>query len=333
MKFASTILLSIFSLSIYSQLYDNVEWCPEGATWIYNIDYENIGGDRYYTMYKYEKDTFVSNLDFKKINRYNFSTYPLGFTSNFGRTEPEFITTYLFHKSNDSVFYLNSSNNLGFLYTFSDNIGFTWSVANTTLSFRNISSTYPNGCDSIYFLQDQLTINDTGEDTINHTIFKYTQTVSTNSEWSYGKIYKNIGPSKSFFATPNFTPLDSCLNLQAVDLSIGYESENILVVYYDNEREYTFDINKNAAHFLITSIKQKEITEDFLIYPNPSNHFINMASVEDVKSIIIFDFKGKEIKTILKNFKTISIKDLTKGIYFLDIYKNEGRIVKKITKM
>ncbi len=333
MKSIFTILVSIFSLSLYSQNYDNVAWCPAGATWIYHINLEYFGGDRFYSMYQYEKDTSVSNLDFKKINKYSFSMYPLGFSSNYGRSEPVFDTTYLFYKSNDSIFYLNSTNNLKFLYTFSDSIGFSWNVSKTTLSFRNISSSYPNGCDSIYFLQDQLSINDTGEYTINQTIFKYTQTVSTNSEWSYGKIYKNIGPSKSFFATPNFTPSDSCMNLPSADIRIDYEVENNLAAYYDDEREYSFDSNKNTAHYLITSIKQKEINDEFLIFPNPSNQFINLKSVEDLKAIIIFDANGRKVKTIRKDFNIISIKDLSKGIYFLDIYKKESRIVKKITRL
>jgi len=74
---------------------------------------------------------------------------------------------------------------------------------------------------------------------------------------------------------------------------------------------------------------------NFAIYPNPANIYVQIKSNLKVKSIGIYDIYGRNIK-ILSGFKCISglinIKFLPKGIYFIKLKTNQGILVKKFIK-
>jgi hypothetical protein len=77
-----------------------------------------------------------------------------------------------------------------------------------------------------------------------------------------------------------------------------------------------YDYKVGVKNFLI-----KE--SDFLLYPNPTKHLLNIEINENLlnSNVFIFDINGKELKHIFltKTNQNISIDYLAKGIYYLNI--------------
>ncbi len=86
----------------------------------------------------------------------------------------------------------------------------------------------------------------------------------------------------------------------------------------------------------ITGIYTQLPEIDFEIYPNPGTEFISLifnAETEDA-DIYIFDIHGRKIKAMLhqteqKELK-ISISDIKPGLYFVEVYAGNDKIVRKI---
>ena len=328
MKNLIIILIILCSTSIYSQELDDVEWSPSGATWVYSSNENGLGDTKHYRLYKYEKDTFAYNLNLKKIVKYSFTVLHTP-ENNKIRSSNDYISTYFFYNSNDSIFYINSSENLELLYTFSENLGTSGIIQSTTNSFLN-SLQYPIACDSLVNFQDQATINLLKLDTISDIVYSSTELASSFMEWEYGDIYKNIGPSKSFFATPIYDSKDSCS--QFVDY-IGYFKENALIAYYDDLRGYNFNLNKEFAHFITTPIKSLTKDDNFLIYPNPTSKLIHIQKTKEILSVSIMNYEGSLIEMIKENFDTISLEKYERGVYFLIIESKNNNLTKKIIKL
>jgi len=64
------------------------------------------------------------------------------------------------------------------------------------------------------------------------------------------------------------------------------------------------------------------------VYPNPSSDYINLnvASVDDIKTVSILDQTGRTIQTIVPtNLSSISVSDLVSGIYFIELIDQKGK--------
>lgn len=74
--------------------------------------------------------------------------------------------------------------------------------------------------------------------------------------------------------------------------------------------------------------------EDFSIYPNPCNYFLNFESTEEF-DIYIYDITGKIIFERLNNNNSyrLDTKDLTKGIYFVRLNKNNKIYYSRVIKL
>ncbi len=77
------------------------------------------------------------------------------------------------------------------------------------------------------------------------------------------------------------------------------------------------------------SVLEQTITNT-KIYPNPANNLMTIESRNSMKSITIYDFNGRKLKTIApknSNFiKQIRIGDLSQGVYFIKVIDESGRI-------
>ncbi len=68
-----------------------------------------------------------------------------------------------------------------------------------------------------------------------------------------------------------------------------------------------------------------------VIQPNPTNNFIVVANAEQYRKLRLIDMNGKEIRRFEKNGNNrYSVDGITKGVYLLQLYSNEGIDVKKI---
>ncbi len=72
----------------------------------------------------------------------------------------------------------------------------------------------------------------------------------------------------------------------------------------------------------------------FDIYPNPTYNIVNIKNIQnvDVKSISLFDVLGNKIVVRIGSDNTISLKNLSEGIYFIKIKFNKKVIIKRIIK-
>jgi hypothetical protein len=122
--------------------------------------------------------------------------------------------------------------------------------------------------------------------------------------------------------------------LQAASLNYNWRVPNIdapealLRIVWDEEdelefaRSSTFEINRN-----ITSIEDEIKNFKYTINENQ----IEVISEFEIKSIILLDLKGSEIISS-KNKNALSIIDLPKGVYILQVSTKENTYSFKIIK-
>jgi photosystem II stability/assembly factor-like uncharacterized protein len=81
------------------------------------------------------------------------------------------------------------------------------------------------------------------------------------------------------------------------------------------------------------NLEELETTKtDFIVYPNPSKGVLNikMLSNQKIIGISLYNIKGKLIKRYNISEKSINIKDISTGLYYLNIETPEGSIAKKV---
>ena len=75
------------------------------------------------------------------------------------------------------------------------------------------------------------------------------------------------------------------------------------------------------------------LNQSVKIYPNPVRDFLSVDSEKRlVTKIEIYSALGQRIKEVNSNFNFISTEKLSKGIYLLRIYSENGTIVRKLVK-
>ncbi len=90
------------------------------------------------------------------------------------------------------------------------------------------------------------------------------------------------------------------------------------------------DFDGRYTYSDIVPIK-KEREKELHVYPNPASNYLIIDDVNN-KGGKIIDVTGKIIKTINPNTNTLDIKDIPKGIYFIQIKEDKKVIMKKFVK-
>lgn len=84
----------------------------------------------------------------------------------------------------------------------------------------------------------------------------------------------------------------------------------------------------------VLGTKSFEITNEVLVYPNPSSEIIVVRSGNNINSITIFSMEGRKIQNYINplssNEFTINVQNLVVGFYTLKINTDSGIISKKI---
>ncbi len=79
-------------------------------------------------------------------------------------------------------------------------------------------------------------------------------------------------------------------------------------------------------------------TEEFInskttIYPNPVSNTLNISSENSVlDSVTIYSLTGKKVFEESKGINSIDVSNLSKGMYYMEIYSASGKTVKKFVK-
>jgi hypothetical protein len=107
---------------------------------------------------------------------------------------------------------------------------------------------------------------------------------------------------------------------------------NLKVVETSNQGCVGTEKTFNATITPGLGINESNLSNDLLIYPNPTNDFINiLLPNHNIKQVLIYDLMGSEI--LQTNKTNINISELAYGIYFVKVIDNNGNsCVKKIIK-
>ena len=107
---------------------------------------------------------------------------------------------------------------------------------------------------------------------------------------------------------------------------------NLKVIETSNQGCVGTEKTFNATITPGVGISESNLSNDLLIYPNPTNDFINISLPnQNIKQVVIYNLMGGEI--LQTNKTNINISELTYGIYFVKVIDNNGNsCIKKIVK-
>lgn len=104
---------------------------------------------------------------------------------------------------------------------------------------------------------------------------------------------------------------------------------------YDNDGDVDlFFGEKFLRNDGVTGVEESNLPYDIKIYPNPADDIIHIRSATSIKSIVVYDLMGKEVKTQLFSGAEAFLKlnDISTGNYVLRINSDDLRIgIKKIS--
>ena len=111
--------------------------------------------------------------------------------------------------------------------------------------------------------------------------------------------------------------------------------QNTASIYFDNNPAIITNTFTTQFYSLLNNSDFN--TLDFLLYPNPTSHFVQISlpnSAEMINNVTFYDVLGKSIKTvnsISESQLSIDISEMQKGVYFVEIQtENKTKMIKKL---
>ena len=95
--------------------------------------------------------------------------------------------------------------------------------------------------------------------------------------------------------------------------------------------DYTVNITAPAARTIETS-KQKEITNDIVVYPNPTTSILNVNSISEDATYKIYNVIGQTIMKGKLSNNSINVSSIAEGNYLLEITDKETTTIKRFIK-
>lgn len=163
------------------------------------------------------------------------------------------------------------------------------------------------------------------KDEIIHYAFIGSNPPNTSPEYHYRKIgsmtlafediqYDSISTAWSFYN-----------EMQVID------SERFYITGYEGEMSSNFIGKFNMEKPLAVSYQHREA---FLLFPNPNQGIFTLKTDQQkITAVKIFDVHGKcifEQKEILPGLMTVQLNENSKGIYFIEVNTENGRLTRKI---
>lgn len=99
---------------------------------------------------------------------------------------------------------------------------------------------------------------------------------------------------------------------------------------------YVADTNNNLIRKITNqlNVNQYNITSKIILYPNPVSSVLTLQIENDsiINKIKISDLSGKIILNQIQNSNYINVENLAKGLYILEAYSSENKMVSKFIK-
>ncbi len=99
-----------------------------------------------------------------------------------------------------------------------------------------------------------------------------------------------------------------------------YQAE--LTIKTNDEEHPVFTIPLNLEITSGVGINEVE-NASFKVYPNPSNGMITIEG-EDLNTAVVYNANGQLVKVVKLDSNTINLNDLSTGVYFINVVKNNG---------
>lgn len=109
------------------------------------------------------------------------------------------------------------------------------------------------------------------------------------------------------------------------------EGEHLLFVRVQNEAGI-WSLYDVVAFDIDNSLSTEDISNQVGVFPNPTSNYINLRTNLQLERYQLYDVSGKVIMKNTLISKRIPTASLSKGVYFLVLQSEKGRIVKKIVK-
>ena len=74
-------------------------------------------------------------------------------------------------------------------------------------------------------------------------------------------------------------------------------------------------------------IEQRSISTELSVYPNPAQHFFQIASSDDIRHVELYDVQGKKIREWKTTMDKYEVSGISAGSYRLHITTRQGRVV------
>lgn len=160
---------------------------------------------------------------------------------------------------------------------------------------------------------------------------------SSSSGINYGKVYifqrdnNNIWKEDQILLASDKGVDD---NFGIVDIS---DNSIIVGAYLDDVEINQGIINDSGSAYIfklnqILGVDDVTLDQGFNLYPNPVSNILTIESKLPLKKIEVFSIFGQRVKEVNSSFNSISVKNLSRGIYIIRIYSENGTIVRKLIK-
>jgi hypothetical protein len=317
------ILAMIVSMSAFyskAQTLDNAPWCPSGATWIYNL---LIPWEKSYQVVTFKKDTLIYNQAVKKLDRKKIIVYePLAPTS----TAPVYkVVTNLeplfMFERNDSIFNLHG-NVFKFVYKFNPSIGDTLLLTNVS---NDVTQEMFDQCSDLY-VTDTVVCNSTNNIIRNNKVFKRyyysSDTMYTFQDGIVNGLINKIGGSGYLLPRPYFACNSGFLSTFGSSVLTRYYDDIRGVVDFYGMDQAINDTLPSFYSFILTTPELPFEENKLSVFPNPSNDYLMLSSIENIRQLDIISLDGKVCNSNIPVQEKITIQNLTNGIYYLKVYSN-----------
>ena len=119
---------------------------------------------------------------------------------------------------------------------------------------------------------------------------------------------------------------------KTIDLSAYDGSDNLIVAFVNiggyGQALYLDNILVESSETL--SVIDQTINNELLVYPNPTSNKLTIKTSYDVDKVELYNILGK--KVIESTNLELNLNPLSDGVYILQIYSGETKLIKRIVK-
>lgn len=176
------------------------------------------------------------------------------------------------------------------------------------------------------------------------------KTDSYASETSY-KLYgpnnNVIQQSSSFTNTTEHTfdlnfPTPGCYRLEVLDSygdGIAYGSTGYIRIFAADGTTQLFNASgssftdKLVVQISVETVDIDDVTfEDMIIFPNPATELINIEGSANIQQVELYNLQGQRVAMEMGNVRTLSLSNLSAGMYIMKVTTENGTATYKVSK-